>query len=86
MPNLNYDSDLINGEVNGEVKNLNDRDSNIYKAIYKNPGLRAPELLKIVKNNDPDININILRKRIALMSNLIAFLGSPKTSGYYIKK
>lgn len=74
----------INRAVNGAVKSLSKRDSIIYKVIKENPGFRYPQLERIIKILDPDINRNIFSKRIIQMKDVIEFKGSPKSGGYYI--
>lgn len=74
----------VNSAVNGAVKSLSKRDSIIYKVIKENPGFRYPQLERIIKILDPDINRNIFSKRIIQMKDVIEFKGSPKSGGYYI--
>ena len=76
----------VNGGVNSGIRELNKRDANIYRIIRKNPGLRTTKILEIAKPLDPSLNINIIQKRIKLMSDLIEFVGSSKTGGYYTRR
>ena len=96
LPNRNYDALYLHpekhiqdnkgntspksGEVNGEVFSLNLRDSNIYRIIHLYPGLRAPQLLPLIMPVDPEITVNILRKRIERMTDYIEFRGAQSFS------
>ena len=94
LPNWNYEALNIdpqkhiednNGGVNGGVKELSQRDANLYKIVRMYPGLRSTQIMEYAKSLDPDININIIQKRMKIMSDLIEFRGSSKSGGYYIK-
>lgn len=64
---------------------LSKRHSNIYRMIKQNPGLRSTQLLKMLKVTDSDITLNMFKKSIKQLSELIEFRGSTKTGGYFIK-
>ena len=50
----------LNGDVNRRVFNLNMRQMTIYSLVKNNPGLRTPQLLKLIRKHDPSITKNIL--------------------------
>ena len=101
LPNRNYDALYLHPEkhiqdnegntprgvygVNDGVKSLSLRDSNLYRIINKNPGLRTPQILELAKPTDPEISVDIIQRRLKAMNDLIEFRGAPKTGGYYIK-
>lgn len=58
---------------------------NIRKIIKQNPGLRSTQLLELLKITDTEITLNIFKKSIKQLSELIEFRGSSKTGGYFIK-
>ena len=64
---------------------LNKRNSNIYRIIKQNPGLRSTQLLELLKVTDTEITLNIFKKSIKQLSEFIEFRGSSKTGGYFIK-
>ena len=102
LPNRNYDALYLHPEkhihdnkgntprgvngVNYGVKTLSLRDSNLYRIIKKNPGLRTPQILDLAKPIDPEISVDIIQRRLKSMNDLIEFRGAPKTGGYYIKE
>lgn len=64
---------------------LNKRNSNIYRIIKQNLGLRSTQLLELLKVTDTEITLNIFEKSIKQLSEFIEFRGSSKTGGYFIK-
>jgi len=79
------ESGTVNGTVSGTVNQLSQRDSNIYKTIKMFPGLRTTQLLEYLYPLDPEINLNILKKRMVKLNGIIEFRGAPKSGGYYVK-
>ncbi|MBP5226990.1 MAG: hypothetical protein J6336_06365, partial [Kiritimatiellae bacterium] len=61
--------------VNATVSDL------IFDAIKNNPGISRPGLLRLL----PMVKRGTLTRKLAELSDRIAFRGSPKTSGYYPK-
>ena len=65
---------------------MSHRDSNLYRIINKNLGLRTPQILELTKSTDPEISVDIIQKRLKAMNDLIEFRGAPKTGGYCISE
>lgn len=69
--------DVDHDAVNAEMINI----------IKKYPGLRAPLIYDLIKQNNPNITINTIRNRIRRdLKDKIIFKGNSRTGGYYIKK
>lgn len=73
-----------NGEAVNEVVNevVNGVVNQIYLAIKSNPGVRKPQLLKIVTTSRATAERSIAQLRHL---NKVEFRGAPKTGGYYCK-
>lgn len=69
-----------NGEAVNEV--VNEVVNQIYLAIKSNPGVRKPQLLKIVTTSRATAERSIAQLRHL---NKVEFRGAPKTGGYYCK-
>lgn len=69
LPNLNY---LENNQIN-------ELDLRILKAIYNNPGIKVPEILRNLRNDDVQVNEN--QTRISIKRKIheyIEYKGSKK--------
>lgn len=80
LPNLNY---LGNDQINDQINEL---DLIILKAIYNNPGIKVPEILRSLTNDNIQVNENQIRNSIKRkIHGYIEYKGSKKTGGYFIK-
>ena len=80
-------SDTVNDAVSDAVNNIYiEIDNKIINCIKKYPGLRVPSIYNLIKQNIPNITINIIRNRIRReLKDQIIFIGNFKTGGYFIK-
>ena len=87
-------ADAVNDKVD-EVNDVNDEakesldavNDEIINIIKRYPGLRAPLIYDLIKLNNPNITINIIRNRIRRdLKDQIIFKGNYRTGGYYINK
>lgn len=67
----------------GRAETVNEAVTQILSAIKRNPGIRKPGLLKIVKTSRATV-VRALARLQALRK--IEFRGAPKTGGYYCKE
>lgn len=74
------------GTSNIKKIDLNKRNSNIYRIIKQNPGLRSTQLLELLKVTDTEITLDIFKKSIKQLSELIEYRGSRRTGGYFVKE
>lgn len=74
------------GTSNIKKIDLNKRNSNIYRMIKQNPGLRSTQLLELLKVTDTEITLDIFKKSIKQLSELIEYRGSRRTGGYFVKE
>lgn len=74
------------GTSNIKKIDLNKRNSNIYRIIKQNPGLRSTQLLELLKVADTEISLDIFKKSIKQLSELIEYRGSRRTGGYFVKE
>lgn len=84
LPNLNYsENDQINDQINDRINEL---DLIILKAIHNNPGIKVPEILRNLTNDNIRVNENQIRNSIKRkIHGYIEYRGSKKTGGYFIK-
>ena len=80
-----FDAPLIVEAINGKVNEpVNEpvNESALLATIRAHPGLRRPQLLKLVR-----IREATMKRQLASLAadNLIEFRGAPKNGGYYIK-
>ena len=76
LPNLNY----------SENDQINELDLIILKAIHNNPGIKVPEILRNLTNDNIRVNENQIRNSIKRkIHGYIEYKGSKKTGGYFIK-
>ena len=80
LPNLNYSE---NDQINDQINEL---DLIILKAIHNNPGIKVPEILRNLTNDNIRVNENQIRNSIKRkIHGYIEYKGSKKTGGYFIK-
>lgn len=80
LPNLNYSE---NDQINDRINEL---DLIILKAIHNNPGIKVPEILRNLTNDNIRVNENQIRNSIKRkIHGYIEYRGSKKTGGYFIK-
>ena len=80
LPNLNYNNDQINYQIN-YLEQI------IHKEVMNHPGIKAPGLVEKISVIIPDINADRIRNEIKReLRDFIELRGSIKTGGYYIKK
>ena len=79
--------DAVN-DANDEAKeSLDAVNDEIINIIKRYPGLRAPLIYDLIKLNNPNITINVIRNRIRRdLKDQIIFKGNYRTGEYYIKK
>ena len=80
LPNLNYNNDQINDQINylGQI---------ILKEVMNHPGIKVPGLVEKISVIISDINADRIRNEIKReLRDFIELRGSKKTGGYYIKK
>ena len=80
-----FDAPLIVEAINGKVNEpVNEpvNESALLATVRAHPGLRRPQLLKLVR-----IREATMKRQLASLAadNLIEFRGAPKNGGYYIK-
>ena len=78
--------DAVNDAVDA-VKDADDAvNDEVINIIKKYPGLRVPLIYNLIKQNNPNITINMIRNRIRReLKNQVIFKGNYRTGGYYIK-
>lgn len=84
LPNLNYSE---NDQINDQINELDlELDLIILKAIHNNPGIKVPEILRNLTNDNIRVNENQIRNSIKRkIHGYIEYKGSKKTGGYFIK-
>lgn len=97
LPNINYEAfnqgdkdNALEAEAVDWVNNIllkleDQRDIDIIKAIEEKPGIKTKGIVDMWEYKYPEINYNIIAKRIKKYSNIIEFIGSKRTGGYYLK-
>lgn len=82
LPNINYSSDPINDPI---IQSLNQRDLDILKIIINNPGSNSKQIFEIIKKDNSDITVDIIKNSLKRKLNtLCEFRGSRNFGGYYL--
>ena len=84
---VNEEVDAVNNAADVVKDTADAVNDEIINIIKKYPGLRAPLIYDLIKQNNPNITINIIRNRIRRdLKDQIVFKGNYRTGGYYINK